>query len=112
MNFGGVGSLEYRSMAAEHLDRLGSTLAECELAAVTRYAGLVPLLRVFHPALPCIGETVAAMPFQDGQGACVWWFVLPGYDFLARCSDLERTVERLFEALAPIIQVVTGQGGR
>jgi hypothetical protein len=101
--------VKYRPLAAEHLDLLGWVIADTDLTAVTRYAEVIPLLRVSHPALPCMGESVSAMPMPDGKGANVWWFMLPIGGLLTPCSDLAGTVERLYTVLAPIFQAADGR---
>ncbi|MFI0350381.1 hypothetical protein [Actinomadura sp. 9N407] len=95
----------YRALAAEHLDGLGWAIADTELVAVTRYAEAVPLLRVFHPKVPVVGESIIAAPAQEAQSEAVWWYWLPDGSPLAPCTDLPRTVERIFEALDPIIRI-------
>jgi hypothetical protein len=98
----------YRALAAEHLDRLGWAIADTELVAVTRYAEAVPSLRVFHPKVPVIGESIIAASTQEAQGEAVWWYWLPDGSRLAPCTDLPRTLERIFKALDPIIRIAHG----
>lgn len=103
-----IGDLaSYRPAAAEHLEELGWAVAETELAAVARYAEAIPLLRVFHPSLPCIGESISAVPVCGQNGSASWWYRLSDGGLLAPCADPTCAVERLHEALAPILQVVT-----
>lgn len=99
----------YRAMAAEQLDRLGWAIADTELVAVTRYAEAVPLLRVFHPKLPMVGESISALPGQEDGRDSEWWYRLPDGNGLAPCADLPRTIERLFEWLDPVIRLAHGE---
>jgi hypothetical protein len=99
----------YRSFAAEHLDQLGWAIADTELVAVTRYAEAVPLLRVFHPALPCIGESVSVVPTENAKRSWEWWFRLSDGRLIAECDDLNRAVGQILEALDPILRVVARQ---
>ncbi|MFC9973215.1 hypothetical protein ACFVH6_20220 [Spirillospora sp. NPDC127200] len=102
-----VGSAAYQSAAAEYLDQLGWAVAKTELVAVTRYGQEIPLLRVFHPALSIVGESISAVPREDAESA--WWFRLSDGTYMAPCTDLPLAVSEIFRALEPIFRVVERQ---
>ncbi|MFG1858616.1 hypothetical protein ACGFJT_42760 [Actinomadura geliboluensis] len=91
--------------ARRHLNRLARRLRRGGWTAQPRYDESPPLLRVFDPRVPCVGESVTAV--RDGSG---WWFVSSTGGRLGACSDLEGTCAGVAASLVP--WVVQALGGR
>ncbi|MFB4314757.1 hypothetical protein [Actinomadura sp. 21ATH] len=100
---------DYRATAAACLDRLGWAVADTELVAVTRYAEAVPMLRVFHPKLPNVGESISAVPVREDGADPVWWYRHSGGGRLAPCADPSRALECVFELLDLVIRIAHGE---
>jgi hypothetical protein len=66
-----------------HLDRLAEALIASGWCAEPRYTETPPLLRVFSPDLPGVGESVWVKPGVGG----VPWFIASTGDPLAPCHD-------------------------
>ncbi|MFA1546611.1 hypothetical protein [Actinomadura chokoriensis] len=91
--------------ARRHLNRLARRLRRRGWAAQPRYGGSPPLLRVFDPRVPSVGDSVTTV--RDGDG---WWFASSTDDRLATCSDLDGACVGVAEMLVP--WVVQALGGR
>ncbi|MEW2353958.1 hypothetical protein [Spirillospora sp. NPDC029432] len=72
---------------AELLEALGRALAEAGWRAVPRYDEIPVRLRIFHPTLPVVGETVSVTSERGGA-----WFRSSTGRPLAPCRDLPRAV--------------------
>jgi hypothetical protein len=84
-----------------HLDRLGEDLRRAGWSTVRRYDRPLPLLRVFSPALPEVGESVWVKPGVGG----VPWFIASTCDPLSPCHDLLGARIEVSARLAPLTAV-------
>ncbi|MFB4314363.1 hypothetical protein [Actinomadura sp. 21ATH] len=78
----------------ESLEALGQALAAAGWRAVPRYDEIPVRLRVFHPTLPVVGETVNVTSERTGP-----WFRSSTGRPLARCDDLPRAVAAIDQLL-------------
>ena len=92
--------------AQRHLRRLARLLRRRGWSAQARFGGAIPLLRVFDPRVPCIGDSV--MVVQDEEGR--WWFKSGTGELLAPCDEVGAACVRIAELLVP--WVVCALGGR
>ncbi|MFD0683387.1 hypothetical protein [Actinomadura fibrosa] len=88
--------------AVRHLDTLGGELAARGHRVALRY-GPPALLRVSHPALPVLGESVAVRPGPDGLP----WFAASTGVLLAPCSDVPEAARKVVDGLAPFVAAST-----
>jgi hypothetical protein len=95
--------------AVVRLDRLASALGSAGYWCETRYLAVPSLLRVRHPALPVLGESVAAVPGPGAFGTRVWWFRSSSGAFIAQCGDLRRAVEVIAGLLAPWVEAFSAE---
>jgi hypothetical protein len=93
-----------RVNSAVHLDRLAIALGEVEYDCVRRSDGGLLRLRVWHPTLPVLGESVSTVPGPGSTpGALVWWFRCSSGNLLAPCGDVNSAVTQILRLLAPFV---------
>ncbi|RFS85477.1 hypothetical protein D0T12_10600 [Actinomadura spongiicola] len=82
-----------------HLDALADALAFAGWTCVPRYDEATPLLRVFSPSLPMIGESISV---KAGVGG-VPWFISSTGDPLRPCHDVPGACVEVSVRLAPLV---------
>ncbi|SNS69960.1 hypothetical protein [Actinomadura mexicana] len=103
-----MGWIEPKNLQAEastssitgHLDRLAHELIREGWKAVPRYDGPLPLLRVFDPAVPGLGESVTLAP---GSTSDAWWYRSSTGEDLAPHTSPARAAERITRILTPYV---------
>ncbi|WP_207924071.1 hypothetical protein, partial [Actinomadura bangladeshensis] len=76
------------------LNRLARALRRQGWTVDRRYFETPPMLRVFFPGAPCLGDSVT---IAAGDGG--WWYRSSTGELLAPCSDMELAVSRVMTAL-------------
>ncbi len=76
------------------LNRLARALRRHGWTVDRRYAETRPMLRVFFPDAPCLGESVTVAAGDGG-----WWYRSSTGELLAPCSDMDRAVSQVTTAL-------------
>ena len=88
------------SSIAVHLDRLAQEVIHEGWKAVPRYDGPCPLLRVFDPAVPDLGESITLVP---GTTPDIWWYRSSTGEDLAPHTRPVRAAERITRILIPYV---------
>ncbi|WP_152563814.1 hypothetical protein [Actinomadura welshii] len=76
--------------ARRRLDRLARALRRHGWTVDRRYLETLPMLRVFFPDAPCLGDSITVV---SGDGG--WWYRSSTGELLAPCSDLDLAVSQL-----------------
>lgn len=80
--------------ARRHLNRLARTLRRRGWTVDHRYAETRPILRVFFPDAPCLGDSITVAAGNGG-----WWYRSSTGELLAPCADIDLAVSRVTTAL-------------
>ena len=91
-----------RADPAADLDRLAGPLRGAGFECVRRGDGGLPRLRVWHPALPGVGESVSVVP-GPGPRVTEPWFGCSSGTPLAPCGDPAGAATRVIGLLAPFV---------
>lgn len=83
-----------------HLDRLAQEVIREGWKAVPRYDGPYPLLRVFDPAVPDLGESITLVP---GTTSDIWWYRSSAGEDLAPHTKPILAAERITRILIPFV---------
>ena len=83
-----------------HLDRLAQEVIREGWKAVPRYDGPYPLLRVFDPAVPDLGESITLVP---GTTSGIWWYRSSTGEDLAPHTKPVRAAEQITRILIPYV---------
>lgn len=84
-----------------HLESLAADLTAHGLVCEVRDEERHTLLRVWHPSVPMVGESVRAIPV--GGRSQVWWFYDSSGQPVARCKDLPGSTCAVVARLARFI---------
>ncbi|WP_433228975.1 hypothetical protein [Actinomadura formosensis] len=80
--------------ARRRLNRLARALRRHGWRAQRRYTGPRPVLRVFFPDAPCLGDSVTVTAGDGG-----WWYRSSTGELLAPCSDVDLAVSLVTTSL-------------
>ncbi|WP_207939437.1 hypothetical protein, partial [Actinomadura darangshiensis] len=83
--------------SVRYLDELGAALGRKGWSASLRF-GRPPLLRVVHPSLRGVGESVAVVLVEG-----VPWFRASTGDLIGPCSDVRGARARIVRTLGPLV---------
>ncbi|WP_433329885.1 hypothetical protein [Spirillospora sp. CA-294931] len=66
-----------------------------------------PVLRVWHPSVPSVGDTITVAPEALGPGSQPWHKSSTG-ELVGQCADPQRTAARIQELLGPLVAAIAG----
>ncbi|WP_433465934.1 hypothetical protein [Spirillospora sp. CA-128828] len=87
------------------LNRLARALRRQGWTVDRRYSETLPILRVFFPGAPCLGESIT---ITAGDGG--WWYRSSTGELLAPCSDLDLAVSRVTTVLRRWVSAMRSSG--
>ncbi|WP_141585869.1 hypothetical protein [Actinomadura sp. WMMA1423] len=93
----------------DHLDRLAQEVVRQGWAAVPRYEGPCPLLRVFDPAVPGFGESIMLVP---GAAPDLWRYRSSAGEDLGPHTDPARAAGQVTRILTPFVTAARGAWAR
>ncbi|TDD73490.1 hypothetical protein E1293_31280 [Actinomadura darangshiensis] len=93
-------------IARRQLNRLARALRRRGWTVDRRYAETCPMLRVFFPDMPCLGDSVTV---AGGDGG--WWYRSSTGELLAPCADMDLAVTQVTTALERWIAMARSSWG-